>query len=105
MTEEIRIVKAYEPPPKKLSAPAMSGWKTKWGSILLVVGTTIMGASDIAPSLQLGEWMDFIGTIATGAGTSLTAWGLGHKLEKNKTNIQLMQKAPKTPSSAIITKE
>ena len=72
----------------------MSGWKTKYGSIFLGIGAGILGASDIAPSPELGEWMKFIGTLITGVGTATAAWGIGHKLDKNTPSTVIVSKAP-----------
>lgn len=60
----------------------MKGWKTKWGAIILLAGQTVTGAADIAPDPTAAEWIRFAGKILTGIGTGLTAWGIGHKIEK-----------------------
>lgn len=91
----VTIQKAYEPKP----VPVMSGWKTKYGSIILITGTALLGAADVAPSMQIGEWMSFIGKIATGIGGGLTAYGIGHKLEKNKPTVVIESKKVNLPSS------
>lgn len=86
----------------------MTGWKTKWGTILLIVGGAVMGAAEIAPDANAALWMNFAAKLVTGIGTGLTAWGLGHKLEKNKpVVIQVPENKPKLDSfdKATITKQ
>lgn len=68
MTEEVKI--------------PMKGWKTRYGSILLTAGTVILGASDVVPDPTAKEWIKFAGTVITGVGTAMAAWGIGHKIEK-----------------------
>jgi len=64
---------------------SMTGWKVKTGTFLVSLGPVLLGASEIAPNPELESWFKFIGTLITGFGTALTAWGIAHKIEKNKT--------------------
>lgn len=64
----------------------ISGWKTKYGAIIVAVGMALLGASEVAPNVDVGTWMKFIGTILTGFGSALTAVGIGHKIEKGQLN-------------------
>jgi hypothetical protein len=62
----------------------MTGWKSKVGTITMAVGTTLLGASGVAPNPELGVWLQFAGTLITGFGTALLGWGIAHKIEKSK---------------------
>lgn len=70
---------------KTESTQKMSGWKTKTGTVLLATGSILLGSADLVPAPTVMPWLKFIGTVLTGIGGSLTAWGVGHKIEKNKT--------------------
>jgi hypothetical protein len=72
----------------------MKGWKTKTGAILLSVGAFLSSTSELIQDPDIFMWMDFAGKTILGLGTSLTAWGLGHKLDKNK-------KTPLPPGTAL----
>jgi hypothetical protein len=91
----VTVENAYEPKP----VPAMTGWKTKVGTITLIAGTALMGAADVAPSMAVADWMTFVGKILTGVGGGLTAFGLGHKLEKNKPIVKIETTAKKPPNA------
>lgn len=73
---------------------SMKGWKTKYGSVALIAGQVLMGSADVAPEPSVSVWMSFIGKILTGVGGGMTAWGLGHKLEKNKVTINTSNTSP-----------
>lgn len=74
----------------------MSGWKTKWGFIIGVVGVVVFGigaaltagaehATDKALSQALGFWAAIIksfGGSVFGSGGLLALLGVGHKIEK-----------------------
>ena len=61
---------------------SITGWKTKYGAVIVAIGMSLLGASEVAPNVDLGIWMKFIGTVLTGLGSGLTAIGIGHKIEK-----------------------
>lgn len=84
----------------------MKGWKVKTGTILISVGVTLSSMSDIIQDFDFFIWLDFYGKIFMGLGTSLTAWGLGHKLEKNRKPIPLPPGSVSRPSfeSSIVKK-
>ena len=69
---------------KDMAEENITGWKTKYGAIVVALGMSLLGASEVAPNIELGTWMKFIGTVLTGFGSGLTAVGLGHKIEKGQ---------------------
>lgn len=63
--------------------PKLDGWKTKWGGILMAIGSAIGGASRVAPNPELAQWLVFIGVLVGGFGTALLGVGIGHKVQKS----------------------
>ena len=62
---------------------AMTGWKTRGAAIIFALGTSLVGAAEVAPTIDIGVWMKFAGTILLGFGTALGLIGIGHKIEKS----------------------
>jgi hypothetical protein len=60
----------------------MTGWKSKWGGILVGIGTALGGAAAVAPTEELKPWMVFLGVLIGGFGTALLGVGIAHKVEK-----------------------
>lgn len=58
----------------------MSGWKTKAGSMVLALGGFVMAMSKAFPDFD--DLLNSGGQFLVATGTALTAWGLGHKIEK-----------------------
>jgi hypothetical protein len=72
----------------------MSGWKTKLGAFLVAIGTVIVGSADLAPTPGMIPWLKFFGFIVGGVGTAFTVWGIGHKVEKNRSVIVQKKTVP-----------
>jgi hypothetical protein len=62
----------------------MTGWKSKWGGILMAVGAAILAAEQIIIDETIKMWMKAVGTAFTTAGLALLGVGIAHKVEKNK---------------------
>ena len=60
----------------------ISGWKSKWGGILVGIGTAIGSAAAVAPTEDLKPWLVFFGVLIGGLGTALLGIGVAHKIEK-----------------------
>ena len=60
----------------------MTGWKSKWGGILVAIGTTLGASAAVAPTPELQPWLVFLGILVAGAGTALLGVGVAHKIEK-----------------------
>jgi len=95
MTKAVEVTKTYTAPP---APPAMTGWKTKAGAIMVAIGGTISGSSKLAPYPDMEPWLEFIGFIIAGVGGAFTVWGIGHKLEKNNAVINVNARVVPTNS-------
>jgi hypothetical protein len=86
---------------------AMSGWKTKYGTIAFGIGASLLAAADVIPEPTLVAWLKFAGTLLTGLGGATATFGIGHKIEKNRsTTINFPERqVDKRPPMASVTKE
>ena len=60
----------------------LTGWKTKTGLIVGVLGTGLLAGAEVAPTPQIGVWCRFLGMIMAGIGTGLAGYGIAHKVER-----------------------
>lgn len=60
----------------------MKGWKSKYGGILVAVGTTLGASAAVAPTPEMQPWLVFLGILVGGVGTALLGIGVAHKIEK-----------------------
>lgn len=74
----------------------LTGWKTKTGLIVGVLGTGLLAGAEVAPTPQIGVWCRFLGMIMAGIGTGLAGYGIAHKIEKQAPAPQ-----PKEPPLII----
>jgi hypothetical protein len=64
----------------------MTGWKTKLAAFLAAAGTALIGISESVPTDDsLAPMIKFIGIVIDGLAGAFGIWGIGHKLEKNKS--------------------
>jgi hypothetical protein len=66
----------------------MKGWKTKTGAALLAIGSVAPGIADACPNPEMATWILFAGKLLQGLGAALTAYGIGHKIEKASNGKQ-----------------
>ncbi len=60
----------------------MTGWKSKWGGILVGVGTALGASAAVAPTAAMEPWLLFLGILVGGLGTAILGVGIAHKIEK-----------------------
>lgn len=60
----------------------MTGWKSKWGGIMVGLGTAIGASAAVAPTPEMRPWLVFLGILIGGLGTALLGVGVAHKVEK-----------------------
>ena len=60
----------------------MTGWKTKTGIIIGVVGSALLSSANVCPIPDWIPWITFIGTIITAIGAGLGVYGLGSKIDR-----------------------
>ena len=60
----------------------MTGWKSKWGAILMAIGATLGSGAALAPLEEMKPWLIFMGALIGGLGTALLGVGISHKIEK-----------------------
>ena len=60
----------------------MSGWKSKWGAILMAIGATLGSGAALAPLEEMKPWLVFLGALIGGLGTALLGVGISHKIQK-----------------------
>ncbi len=60
----------------------MTGWKSKYGAILVGIGTALGASASVAPMEEIKPWLVFLGVLIGGFGTALLGIGIAHKVEK-----------------------
>ncbi len=60
----------------------MTGWKSKYGAILVGIGTALGASAAVAPTTAMEPWLIFLGILVGGLGTALLGVGIAHKVEK-----------------------
>lgn len=60
----------------------MTGWKSKYGGILIGIGTAIGASAAVSPTPELQPWLVFFGILIGGLGSALLGIGVAHKVEK-----------------------
>lgn len=60
----------------------MTGWKSKYGAILMGLGTAIGASAAVAPTPEMQPWLVFLGILIGGVGSALVGVGIAHKVEK-----------------------
>lgn len=83
MKESVSFVKSIRNGIAEETTP-MTGWKTKLGSFLVAIAGTMAGASEIVPIEGAAPWVKLAAFVVGGVGSAFVAWGIAHKLEKNK---------------------
>jgi len=73
----------------------MTGWKTKLAAFLAATGTALIGLADSVPADDsLAPMIKFIGITIDGLAGAFGLWGIGHKLEKNKSVLVKKKTVP-----------
>ena len=60
----------------------MTGWKTKTGVIIGVIGGAMLASADMCPSPTWIPWLKFAGTLMAAAGGGLGIYGVGKKIDR-----------------------
>jgi hypothetical protein len=64
----------------------MTGWKSKWGGVLVAIGSALGAAAAVAPVEEFKPWIVFFGVLTGGLGAALLGIGIAHKVEKAGNN-------------------
>lgn len=65
----------------------MSGWKTRTGVLIGVIGGALLATANIFPIPEYIPWVQFTGTFLTAIGGGLGIYGVGSKVDKQNKVI------------------